>query len=61
MVYKSISGVRHRARVMLVHENGMVDLAVDCGTGEWIELIRIPVVGDLTDLEKATCAHVEKD
>lgn len=61
MVYKSIAGIRHKARVMQVHEDGSVALAVDCGNGEWIEFRSVPVVVDLTDLPKGTCAHVEKD
>lgn len=60
MVYKSLAGARHPAIVLELQGNGNVDLAVDCGNGEWIELRNIPLVHDLTDLPNGTCAHVEK-
>lgn len=61
MVYKSLAGIRYPAIVLSVQGNGNVDLAVDCGNGDWIELRNIPIVHDLTDLPNGTCAHVQKN
>lgn len=58
MIYMSIAGPRYDAYVQVYRADGSVDLAVDAGSGDWVELTRIPVV-EPDDLRKGTCAHAE--
>lgn len=41
VVYVSLSGHRHAAQVVGVREDGTVDLAVDAGGGDHVQLTKI--------------------
>lgn len=53
--YLCRTGARYNARLIAVRPDGSVDLAVDAGGGDWLELTRIPLV-DPAELKRGTCA-----
>lgn len=44
IVYRSFAGFRHDAEVRAVRDNGLVDIAVDTGCSEPLELSRVSFV-----------------
>lgn len=44
IVYRSFAGFRHDAEVRAVREGGLVDIAVDTGCSEPLELTRVAFV-----------------
>lgn len=60
MIYLSLAGHRHNAKVCGTRPDGRLDLAVDAGYGEPVELSRIERV-PADRLRPGTCAEGSHD